>query len=161
VPATSSSEALADPLRSALESSGRIRVLAALVTVEAVLMLAGGIAFLGWVLAEGDRTGYANRHDAVALGWVLLATLALWGVALLFTARGIRRGRRWSFSVVLFTQMMWGFIALTSLSSSGGGYLVALVVVLAVVIATVAGLFQPEVRYLLGRGPAPAPRPPR
>jgi hypothetical protein len=137
-------------------TSSRVRLLAALVTVEAVLMLAGGIAYLGYVLSEGDRTGFAHRQDAVTAGWGLMAMLVLWGVALIVTARAVRRGRRWSFSVVLFTQMMWGFIALASLANSGGIYLVVLVAVVALVIAILAVLFHPEVRYLLGRGPAPS-----
>jgi hypothetical protein len=145
---------MADPRGGAIAASGRLRVLASLVTVEAVLMVAAAIAYLGYVLAEGNHSGFRYRHDAVTAGWGLATTLTLWA-----GAAAVRRGRRWSFSVVLFTQMMWGFIALASLSSSGGLYLFGLLVVVAVVIATTAVLFHPEVRHLLGRGPAPSGSP--
>jgi hypothetical protein len=144
------------PEPAAIVPSSRLRLLGVLVTVEAVLMVAAGIAYLGYVLSEGNRSGFARRQDAVTAGWGLMALLVLWGVVLILTARAVRRGRRWSFSVVLFTQMMWGFIALASLSGSGGGYLVVLVAVVALVIAILAVLFHPEVRHLLGRGPAPS-----
>ena len=139
-------------------TSGRLRVLVVLVCVEAALMLLTGVAFLVYVLLEG-QTGYQHRSQALSGALVLLATMAIWGIGLLTTARAAAQGRRWSFSVILFTQMMWGFIFASSLGNSGGAFRVALVALLALVIATVAVLFHPEVRALLGRGPRPRPAP--
>jgi hypothetical protein len=145
----------ADP---AVPESGRMRLLALLVAAQGGLMVVVGLAFLGFVLTEGDNSGYAKPSDALSGALVLLATLTIWGVALALTARAARQGRRWSFSVILFTQMMWGLIFVSSIRTSGGVYLVVLVVLLAWVIAILALLFHPDVRYRLGRGPAPTPR---
>ena len=139
--------------------SGRLRLLVALVSGEGVLMLVAGLAFVVYVLQEGDNTGYASRSDALSGALVLLATMVIWGVGLLLTARAAGQGRRWSFSVILFTQMMWGFIFASSLRGAGGVYLAGVVALLALVVAILALLFHPEVRHRLGRGPAPDPDP--
>jgi len=45
--------------------------------------------------------------------WFLVVGLGLWGAALLVVAHGLRRRRRWSFTPVVFTQLMFGFLALS------------------------------------------------
>ncbi len=146
---------MTSPEGPAIPESGRLRLLAALVAAQGGLMVVAGLAFLVFVLGEGDNSGYAKPSDALSGALVLLATLTIWGVCLAMTARAALHGRRWSFSVILFTQLMWGFIFVSSVRTSGGVYLVVLVVLLAWVIAILALLFHPDVRYRLGRGPAP------
>jgi len=121
-------------------------------------MLGVGIVTFGYVIVEGD-SGYQRRSDAVVSGLGVLGLFAIWGVGLLLTARAAANGRRWSFSVILFTEMMWGLIFVSSLKASAGLALAVDLVLLAWVVAILALLFHPDVRYRLGRGPRRGPAP--
>ena len=118
-----------------------LRLLAALVVLEGLLMLAYVVADLLLALANGS-----DEWGAV---WFLVVGLGAWGVGLLWVARGLVQQRRWAFTPVLFTQLIFGLVAVSFFGNATTLYKVvwALVVVLAVVVLRL--LFSREVRDAL------------
>jgi hypothetical protein len=128
----------------------RLVALTRLVTVQALVMLAYAAVTL--VLA---MTGDPN-WGAVAF---VLVNLVLWGSGLLFVARrGLPRHKRWAFSPVLFTQLVFGVIAVEDLRSAGNPPVVIAVWLLVLVsaVAALVMLFSAPVRTTLV--PPPPPR---
>jgi hypothetical protein len=121
----------------------RLVALAWLVAGQGVVMLA--YAALTFVVAlTGERTWGAVAFVAV--------DLVLWGSGLLFVSRrGLLRHRRWAFSPVLFTQLMFGIIAVADLRASGNPPVVVVVWLLVLLSAVTAlvMLFSAPVRTAL------------
>jgi hypothetical protein len=119
----------------------QVRLLSVLVAVQAVLM----VAYLAVDVVSAIRNAGAE-WGAV---WFALVVLGLWSVGLLWVSRGVLRGKRWAFTPILFTQLIFGAVAI---SVFGGADTVAkvvwaLVVVYAVVVLRL--LFSGEVRQHL------------
>lgn len=137
----------------------RVRWLAWLVLGQGVAMLLYAAATVVVALAEASTT-----WGAVAF---VLVTLSLWGVGLVFVSRrGLLGARRWAFSPVMFTEAMFGIIAvadvraITAGAARTTGDWVAVAVWLLVLASALGGLvllFSPEVRHTLVPPPA-APR---
>jgi hypothetical protein len=107
----------------------QLRLLALLTTAEGLVMIAYVAGYLVVAIVHG-----AEQWGAV---WFLVVGLGLWGAALLFVAHGLRRLRRWSFTPVVFTQLMFGLLALSFFGQAStparlvwGTVLIAAVVVL-------------------------------
>jgi hypothetical protein len=135
-----------------------LRRLAGLVAVEALLLIAFAIFNLWYDLSHRQTSSFKNSHDAVVVAIGLAGLLAGWGAALLWAARAALRARTWSFSLILFTQMMGFALLAVAFSGAAGTLKIVLGLLLVLVVATGATLFHPQVRYRLGRGPNPAGR---
>jgi presenilin-like A22 family membrane protease len=129
-------------------------MLAWLVAAQGALIALGCVVSAGLITVSKD-SGYADPNQRFAVAGMFVVFAVVWGGGLLLASRAVLAGRRWSFSVILFTQMMWGAVCLASIQSSAGAVLAVQVILLAFAISILALLFQPEVRHLLGRGPAP------
>ena len=142
---SSAGEAASEPL----EQPPRLVTLARLVTAQAVVML--GYAATTLVLAVVGEPNWG------AVGFVLV-NLVLWGSGLLWVARrGLPRHKRWAFSPVLFTQLVFGVIAVEDLRSAGNPpvVVVAWLVDLVSAVAALILLFSAPVRTALVPPPAP------
>ena len=116
----------------------QLRALQALVLLEALLMAVFMVSELAFALAHTE----ANWG---AVGFVVTA-FSLWSAGLVLVAWGIGRGRRWAFTPIVLTQVMFGVIAL---SVVGSATLVAKAVwlfVLAVAVTAVVLAFSRPVR---------------
>lgn len=119
----------------------QLRLLALLTTTQGLIMLSYAAADLLVALING-----AQEWGAV---WFLVVGLGLWGVGLMWVAHGLRMRRRWAFTPVVFTQLMFAVLAV---SFFGGAALTArivwaLVLVFAVVMLRLA--FSAPVRDAL------------
>lgn len=122
------------------------------------LVLGQGVAMLLYAAAT---VVIAVTASSVAWGAVafVLVTLCLWGLGLLFVSRrGLLQARRWAFSPVMFTEGMFGIIAVADVRAIMGEAArttadwVAAGVWLVVLVSALAGLvmlFSPEVRHAL------------
>ena len=122
----------------------RLVALAWLVAGQGVAMLAYAAVTLVVALA-GDEPNWG------AVGFVL-ANLLLWGSGLLWVSRrGLLRHRRWAFSPVLFTQLVFGVIAVEDLRSAGNppAVVVAWLLVLLSAVTALIMLFSAPVRHTL------------
>jgi hypothetical protein len=129
----------------------RLVALTRLVMAQALVMLV--YAALTLVLA---LTGDPN-WGAVAF---VLVNLVLWGSGLLFVARrGLPQHKRWAFSPVMFTQLVFGVIAVEDLRSAGNPpvAVVAWLVVLVSAVTALIMLFSAPVRTTLVPPPSPGP----
>jgi len=124
----------------------RLRLLALLTALEGLMLLTYAAADL--VLAAADDNA---EWGAV---WFVVVGLGLWGVGLIWVSWGLRHRRRWAFTPVLFTQLIFGLIGLTVFGSATvpAQIVSGTVVVLAVVLLWL--LFSREVRNALIPPPA-------
>jgi hypothetical protein len=116
----------------------QVRVLAALVVLEALAMALFVVIDVVAALREADA-----EWGAV---WFVLVVMGLWATGLVVVARGVLLGRRWAFTPILFTQLLFG---IASLSFFGAADTVARVVwgvVLVYVIVVMRVLFSRPVR---------------
>ena len=104
------------PESAALLPAG-LRLLALLTTAQGLIMLSYAAADLLLALING-----AEEWGAV---WFLVVGLGLWGLGLLWVAHGLRKRRRWAFTPVVFTQLMF---AVLSVSFFGNATLTARIV---------------------------------
>ena len=88
----------------------QLRLLAILTTLQGLIMLAYAAADL--ILAA------VNGSEEWGAVWFLVVGLGLWGLALLWVARGLRRRKRWAFTPVVFTQLMFGLLAVSFFGSA-------------------------------------------
>lgn len=118
-----------------------VRLLSVLVAVQAVLM----VAYLAVDVVAAIRSAGAE-WGAV---WFALVVLGLWSAGLLWVSRGVLAGRRWAFTPILFTQLIFGAVAISVFGSADTVAKVvwALVVVYAVVVLRL--LFTGDVRQHL------------
>ncbi|MEO8329138.1 MAG: hypothetical protein ABI586_03945 [Candidatus Nanopelagicales bacterium] len=114
----------------------------------ALLTAGEGLAMIAYALADVviAIVGGSDQWGAV---WFVVVGLGLWGIGLLFCARGLLRLRRWAFTPVVFTQLMFGLL---TVSFFGAASVVAktawgLVLVIAVVMLRLA--FSRDVRDAL------------
>lgn len=120
------------------------------------LVLAQAVAMLVYALATVVVAASSEEPNWGAVAYVVV-TLCLWGAGLVWVAlRGLRRARRWSFSPVMFTQLMFGIIAITDLGARGNPAVVVVVwaLVLASACAALYLLFSRDVRDTLVPPPA-------
>ena len=121
------------------------------------LVLGQGLAMLAYaaVTLLLALTGDEPNWGAVAF---VLVNLLLWGSGLLWVSRrGLLRHRRWAFSPVLFTQLVFGVIAVEDLRSAGNPP-VAIALWLLVLVSAAAALimlFSAPVRHALVPPPSP------
>jgi hypothetical protein len=118
-----------------------LRMLALLTTIQG--LITPGYAVVDLLLA---LSSVAEEWGAV---WFLVVGLGLWGLGLLWVAHGLRRRRRWAFTPVVFTQLMFAVLAV---SFFGGAAVTArivwaLILVFAVVMLRLA--FSGPVREAL------------
>ena len=83
----------------------QLRLLALLTTAQGLIMLAYAAADVLVGLVGG-----AQEWGAV---WFVVVGLGTWGVGLFWVAHGLRARRRWAFTPVVFTQLMFGLLALS------------------------------------------------
>ena len=123
---------------STASSPPQLRTLAALAGLQ-------GVAMLGYVAV--DIVVAASEAEANWGAVAFTATLlGLWGAGLLLCARGLLRLRRWAFTPVVFTQLIFGAIALSVLRSASVGAKVAWVVILVLAVVALALAFSRPVR---------------
>jgi hypothetical protein len=134
-----------DPGEPALEAAAPlpapVRLLSVLVAVQAVLM----VTYLAVDVVSAIRSSGAE-WGAV---WFALVVLGLWSVGLLWVSRGVLAGKRWAFTPILFTQLIFGAVAISVFGAADtvAKIVWALVVVYAVVVLRL--LFSREVRQHL------------
>jgi hypothetical protein len=125
----------------------QLRLLAALVAVQGGLML----VYVGLDLVFAWAASDVN-WGAVA---ILVSLLGLWGVGLLLSARGLLRHRRWAFTPAVFTQLMFGLLALEFIPAAVPVAKVVWIVILLMSVTVVVLAFSPPVRRTV---PGPTPR---
>ncbi|HVQ89186.1 MAG TPA: hypothetical protein VMT88_13505 [Actinomycetes bacterium] len=89
---------------------GALRLLALLTAAE-------GLVMIGYAMADLVIAAVAGSDQWGAV-WFVVVGLGLWGLGLLWSARGLLRVRRWAFTPVVFTQLMFGLLALTFFGSA-------------------------------------------
>lgn len=99
------------PSRTALGGAWQLRWASGVVAGQGLVMLA--YVVLDIVLAARDAD--ANWGAVASLATIL----GVWGAGLLLAARGLRRGRRMAFTPAVFTQLMFGFLAVDFLPAAG------------------------------------------
>lgn len=116
----------------------QVRLLALMVVVEALAMVAFVVLDVVTALREADA-----EWGAV---WFVLVVMGLWAVGLMVVARGVLGGRRWAFTPILFTQLLFGIAALSFFGAADtvARIVWGVVVVFAVVVLRV--LFSRPVR---------------
>ena len=67
---------------------------------------------IGYALAD-LVVAAINDSDQWGAVWFVVVGFGLWGFALLWSARGLVRRRRWAFTPVVFTQAMFGILAIS------------------------------------------------
>lgn len=119
------------PESAALLPAG-LRLLALLTTAQGLIMLSYAAADLLVALING-----AQEWGAV---WFLVVGLGLWGSGLLWVAHGLRRRRRWAFTPVVFTQLMFAVLAVSFFGGAATTARIvwALILVFAVVVLRLA-----------------------
>jgi len=112
----------------------QLRLLALLVGGQGIVMIAYAAADVVAAVVGGS-----DEWGAV---WFLVVGLGGWGVGLLIVARGLRRSKRWAFTPVVFTQLMFGLLAVSFFGAAStpaklvwGAVLAAAVVMLRLVFA--------------------------
>jgi hypothetical protein len=83
----------------------QLRLLAVLVGAQGVVMIAYAAADLVLALVNG-----VEEWGAV---WFLVIGLGAWGLGLLAVARGLVRLKRWAFTPVVFTQLMFAVVSIS------------------------------------------------
>jgi hypothetical protein len=119
----------------------QVRVLAALVLLEAIAMVLFVVLDVVSALRAADA-----EWGAV---WFVLVVMGLWAGGLLMVSRGVLAGRRWAFTPVLLTQLLFGAAAVSFFGAAEALARVVwgLVVVYAIVVLRL--LFSRAVRYHL------------
>jgi nucleoside recognition membrane protein YjiH len=116
----------------------QVRILSVLVLLEAVAMVLFVVLDVVSALRAADA-----EWGAV---WFVLVVMGIWAGGLVLVSRGVIRGRRWAFTPVLFTQLLFGAAAVSFFGAAEAASRVAwgLVVVVAVVVLRL--LFSRPVR---------------
>jgi len=83
-----------------------------------------------------------------AVGFVVTA-FSLWSAGLVLVAWGIGRGRRWAFTPIVLTQVMFGVIAITVVGSATPVAKAVWLFVLAVAVTAVVLAFSRPVREVV------------
>lgn len=129
---TSDDDAIGGPL------DIQIRVLAGLVLVEAVAMVLFVLLDVVSALQAADA-----EWGAV---WFVLVVMGLWAAGLVLVARGVIAGRRWSFTPILFTQLLFGAAALSFFGAADTAARIMWGVVVVLVVVVLRLLFSRPVR---------------
>ena len=116
----------------------QVRVLAALVAFEALAMVAFVVIDVVAALREVEA-----EWGAV---WFVLVVMGLWATGLVVVARGVLSGRRWAFTPILFTQLLFGIAALSFFGAADTVARIVWGVVLVYVVVVVRVLFSRPVR---------------
>jgi hypothetical protein len=116
----------------------QVRVLAALVVLEALAMALFVVIDVVAALREAEA-----EWGAV---WFVLVVMGLWATGLVVVARGALTGKRWAFTPILFTQLLFGVAALSFFGAADTVARVVWGVVLVYVIVVVRVLFSRPVR---------------
>ena len=119
----------------------QVRVLAVLVALEALAMALFVVIDIVAALREADA-----EWGAV---WFVLVVMGLWAAGLVLVARGVLRGKRWSFTPILFTQLLFGVAALSFFGAADTVARIVWGVVLVYVVVVVRVLFSRPVRERL------------
>ena len=119
----------------------QLRALQALVLLEALLMAVFMVSELAFALAH-------TQANWVAVGFVVTA-FSLWSAGLVLVAWGIGRGRRWAFTPIVLTQVMFGVIAITVVGSATPVAKAVWLFVLAVAVTAVVLAFSRPVREVV------------
>jgi len=119
----------------------QLRALQALVLLEALLMAVFMVSELAFALAH-------TQANWGAVGFVVTA-FSLWSAGLVLVAWGIGRGRRWAFTPIVLTQVMFGVIAITVVGSATPVAKAVWLFVLAVAVTAVVLAFSRPVREVV------------
>ena len=116
----------------------QIRVLSVLVLLEAIAM----VFFVALDVASALRAADAE-WGAV---WFVLVVMGIWAGGLVLVSRGVVAGRRWAFTPVLLTQLLFGAAAVSFFGAAETAARVVWGVVLVYVIVVLRLLFSRAVR---------------
>ena len=116
----------------------QIRALAVLVAIQAVAM----VLFITLDVVQALRAADAE-WGAV---WFVLVVMGLWAVGLMLVARGVVAGRRWAFTPILFTQLLFGAAAISFFGAAETGARIAGGLVIGLVVVVLRLLFSRPVR---------------
>jgi uncharacterized membrane protein len=119
----------------------QVRALAGLVVLEALAMVAFVVIDILAALREADA-----EWGAV---WFVLVVMGLWAVGLTLVARGVLAGKRWAFTPILFTQLLYGIAAVSFFGAADVLARVVWGVVIVYVIVVLRLLFSRPVRQHL------------
>jgi hypothetical protein len=116
----------------------QIRMLAVLVLVEAIAMV------LFVVLDVVSALRAANAEWGAV--WFVLVVMGLWAGGLVLVSRGVVAGRRWAFTPVLLTQLLFGAAAVSFFGAAESVARVAWALVLIYAVVVLRLLFSRAVR---------------
>jgi hypothetical protein len=116
----------------------QVKVLATLVLVEAAAMVLFVVLDVVAALRATDA-----EWGAV---WFVLVVMGLWAAGLVLVSRGVIAGRRWAFTPILFTQLLFGAAALSFFGAAETGARVMWGLVVMLVVVVVRLLFSRPVR---------------
>jgi hypothetical protein len=116
----------------------QIRVLAALVLLEALAMV------LFVVLDVVSALGAADAEWGAV--WFVLVVMGLWAAGLVLVSRGVVAGRRWSFTPILLTQLLFGAAALSFFGAAAPVARIMWGLVVVLVVTVLRLLFSRPVR---------------
>ncbi len=90
---------------------------------------------IGYALAD-LVVAWLNGSDEWGAVWFVVVGFGVWGLGLVWSARGLLRQRRWAFTPVVFTQLMFGILAISFFGEAsliakiawGGVFILAVVI---------------------------------
>jgi hypothetical protein len=118
-----------------------VRLLAVMVVVEAIAM----VLFVAFDVISALRKADAE-WGAV---WFVLVVMGLWAGGLFVVSRGVLAGRRWAFTPILFTQLVFGAAAISFFGGADTLARVAWGVVVVYVVVVLRMLFSRAAREYL------------
>lgn len=130
-----------EPDESAALLPPQLRLLALFTTAQGIVMITYAAADVLLAVVNG-----ADEWGAV---WFLVIGLGIWGSGLLLVARGLRRRRRWAFTPVVFTQLMFSLLAISFFGEASTPAKVVWGVVLIVAVVMLRLVFARDVRDAL------------
>ena len=116
----------------------QVRWLSVLVVIEAVAM----VLFVALDLVSALRAADAE-WGAV---WFVIVVMGVWAAGLVLVARGVLAGKRWAFTPILLTQVLFGFAAISFFGAAESVARIAWGLVLIYAIVVLRLLFSRPVR---------------
>jgi uncharacterized membrane protein len=110
-----------------------------------VLIVLEAVAMIVFIVVDVISVANDSATDWVALSFALVV-LGLWAAGLVWVARGVVRGKRWAFTPTLFTQLIFGVIAVSVFGAAGTAARVVWATVLSLAVVVLRLLFSREAR---------------
>jgi len=130
-----------DPVHPQAPLDFHVRLVGVMVVVEAIAMV---------LFVALDVVAALRKADAEwGAVWFVLVVMGLWATGLIVASRGVLAGKRWAFTPILFTQLLFGAAAISFFGAADTVARVAWGFVLVYAVLVLRMLFSRPVREYL------------